>query len=372
MRQGWPAKRDGDELTAAELNAIYRELERRAKVGVGPGMSLSDGPMGVAFDATATPRIYARLTGTSSGGGYPWKEVEHVTPNAWRETGRVGSAADDPAYDASGRTDLGAGDRVYRLRRDVSGQWVFQHKTACCTSEVVSCLTCINRWTAVTLRDQWGDLSMSKVGSTWTAFRDVSTTGHQMIPVVSAMMLPSVVGILNMLNPSLFTAFLANPPNVMKMWTNYGSTGILQPVVTETITTRVCYSLECTPSEIALYVRYANMSRYVASVFQDSLPISKAGTTAAYDCLILGSNPFTSLLTPGCVTGNYCDYPVITGFEPQGNYRKSEHLDFDVMDDDWNLGCPNACYQFALDYGSLVSPSAGLVQISADSACGSF
>jgi len=121
-----PVHKPGDAVRADDVNAQNFEIQRLGNISGGPGLVTRQAPGGFQVDLVETERIFIKLTGTATGGAYPWKEVYHATPNTWNDSTRTGTTSSDAAYPLSGDTTLTADGKVWEaVRAATSGVWVF-------------------------------------------------------------------------------------------------------------------------------------------------------------------------------------------------------------------------------------------------------
>lgn len=91
----------GERLSAAELNAIRRELTRLGLITFVPPMAgMSDGA-GVGIWYTGASDRYIKLTSGGAGGKYAWTLQVEVPGGGWANdpSGQSGTAASDPAWE---------------------------------------------------------------------------------------------------------------------------------------------------------------------------------------------------------------------------------------------------------------------------------
>jgi hypothetical protein len=112
-----------------------------------------------------------------------------------------------------------AGEKI--VCRAIQGLWVGLPSKTSAPAE--TCLTCLDAWGGVKLRDDWGDLTMTKSGSTWIANRDVTATGFGITGIRQAMWNPiywSFV-LVPAFGTTLLNAIMANPPFVDADYPDY-------------------------------------------------------------------------------------------------------------------------------------------------------
>lgn len=98
----------GERLTAAELNAIRRELQRLGTISfVPPIAGLSDGS-GVGIWYTGSPDRYVKLTSGGTGGKYAWTLQVEVAGGGWANDpgGQSGTTSVDPAWEINSNTTV--------------------------------------------------------------------------------------------------------------------------------------------------------------------------------------------------------------------------------------------------------------------------
>jgi hypothetical protein len=119
-----PNLRKGDTLTAEGENAGNQEIARVGRLTGGPGMIVRGG---AAWIDTNKP-FYIKLTSTANGsGGYAWKEVYGAPLGTWADSGRVGSASADPAYERNHDVGLAVDGKVYLAdRNEQTGEVIFE------------------------------------------------------------------------------------------------------------------------------------------------------------------------------------------------------------------------------------------------------
>ncbi len=122
--------RPGDTLRAHERNELLASLRQVAGVRGNSGGYVRDTGQGRTLILPgARERIAIKLTGGYAA-GYPWKEVVR-SGSTWVDTGRVGTAALDPAFELNGDGTLSSGSTVYLAQRSIaSGAWIFWHMGA--------------------------------------------------------------------------------------------------------------------------------------------------------------------------------------------------------------------------------------------------
>ncbi|HXS24474.1 MAG TPA: hypothetical protein VN719_09605 [Gemmatimonadales bacterium] len=125
-----PVYQPGDPITARDANAQNREIRRLGGIRAGAGLAARQGPGGLEITRKSSEeRIFIVLTGTYAT-GYPWKEVLHIPPNTWIDSGFTGSTTIDPAFERqTNDTTLTVDGTRYEARRcPTSGVLVFDGK----------------------------------------------------------------------------------------------------------------------------------------------------------------------------------------------------------------------------------------------------
>jgi hypothetical protein len=118
-----PEFRPGRRLAAADLNDVAEAVRRLARITVGAGLSLEDGPTGPHIALTVGQPMWVKI-GSGSGASYAWTE-QIRSAGAWINGPRSGTTSADPAIESSGLATVPT-NTIVLARRNVSGEILFE------------------------------------------------------------------------------------------------------------------------------------------------------------------------------------------------------------------------------------------------------
>jgi hypothetical protein len=116
--------RPGERLSAAELNAIRRELARLGNISFVPPIAGMIEGVGVGIWYTGAPDLYVKLTSGGAGGKYAWTRQVEVTGGGWANApgSPSGTTAADPAWEINSNASVNLSPNpIVPAWRDASG-----------------------------------------------------------------------------------------------------------------------------------------------------------------------------------------------------------------------------------------------------------
>jgi hypothetical protein len=106
-----PDPRPGDPIEADHIRALSAAVAE--PIPLVPPLAWQDGAISVGLPT----ELWIRITGPPTGTKHPWREQVGAAGGAWADGARIGTVADDPAYEA-GLSTATLTNKIVRAWRD--------------------------------------------------------------------------------------------------------------------------------------------------------------------------------------------------------------------------------------------------------------